>query len=108
VQHYRVTGGQFEILGQYEGGQVASMVLAAGATSGDYGNEHPSSIQILIVISGHGSAKVEGRDMKLAPGDVLVVEKGEKHQFRSSTGLRTLSIYLPPAYDAEGKPLEAK
>ena len=82
------------------------MVLAAGKTSGDYGNEHPSSIQVLIVISGFGAAKVEGREVKLSPGDVLTIEKGEKHQIRSSTGLRTLNLYLPPAYDAEGKPLE--
>lgn len=84
------------------------MSLKAGETSGEYGNEHPNSMQVLIVVSGSGRARVEGRDIPLRSGDVLVVDKGEKHQIIAGEkeDLRTQNFYIPPAYDANGEPLK--
>jgi mannose-6-phosphate isomerase-like protein (cupin superfamily) len=50
---------------------------------------------------------VSGRRHALSAGDLLLIEKKEKHQIRN-TGrvlLRTLNFYVPPAYRKDGKAL---
>lgn len=76
------------------------MVLKPGQISGPYGNEHPDSDQILIVLDGEAHARVENESQMLGPGDVLVIEAGEKHQIScpGPTTLSTLNIYSPPGY----------
>jgi mannose-6-phosphate isomerase-like protein (cupin superfamily) len=94
------TDEEFAVLQTTERSQVAVMVLQPGAVSGEYGNEHPESDQILHCVSGEGSALVDGEEVALQPGDTLVISAGEPHQIRC-TGerpLRTLNVYSPPAY----------
>jgi mannose-6-phosphate isomerase-like protein (cupin superfamily) len=50
---------------------------------------------------------VGGRRHKLSAGNLLLIEKKQKHQIRNTgrTLLRTLNFYVPPAYRKDGNPL---
>ena len=84
--------------------QAAEMVLAPGASEGDADNRHRGADQWLYVVAGTGAAVVNGRRFALARGKLLLIERGDRHQIRN-TGrglLRTLNIYVPPAYTRDG------
>jgi mannose-6-phosphate isomerase-like protein (cupin superfamily) len=101
---------KFDILFSTRGAQAATMTLKRGATSDDeLSNEHPRCEQWLYVISGSGTATIattiRKRTVRLKTGSLLTIEKGERHQIRN-TGtrpLRTLNIYVPPAYTSRGE-----
>jgi oxalate decarboxylase/phosphoglucose isomerase-like protein (cupin superfamily) len=102
--------GSFKLVGDSIGVQAAIMTLKpGGASSDDLENEHATSEQWLFVLSGVGAAvvrKVGGRkrQVKLAEGDLVLIEKGEFHQIKN-TGKRTfrsINFYAPPAYSAKG------
>ena len=87
--------------------QTAEMVLAVGESEGSSGNRHRGSDQWLYVISGMGAAIVEGQRYPLQAGTLVLIERGEAHEIRN-TGrgkLRTLNVYIPPAYHKNGDPL---
>lgn len=89
----------FKVMATTKQSQIAGMVLEKGQVSGEYGNEHPESDQILIVLEGEGTARIEAKELKLGCGSVVLIEAGEKHQIKSGSGkLRTLNLYAPPAY----------
>lgn len=86
--------------------QAAEMVIAPGEAEGGPGNRHRGADQWLFVLEGRGCATVAGRRRSLAPGGLLLIERGEKHEIRN-TGrvlLRTLNFYVPPAYEKDGDP----
>ncbi len=87
--------------------QAAEMVLAPGDSEGGPGNRHRGADQWLYVLSGTGSATVNGRRHALRAGSLLLIERGDTHEIRNSgrTPLRTLSFYVPPAYTSGGDPL---
>jgi mannose-6-phosphate isomerase-like protein (cupin superfamily) len=89
--------------------QGAEMTLAAGKTEGGEDNRHRGADQWLFVVSGRGSATVAGERMPLLPGTLLLIERGETHEIRNTgrTPLKTVSVYVPPAYTAEGEELPA-
>lgn len=90
----------FEIVAGTPRSQAAVMVLEPGGSTGGPDNRHPSSDQWLYVVSGSGRATVEGREIELAAGSLLVIEAGEAHEIVSGAEepLRTVSVYAPPAY----------
>lgn len=79
--------------------QAAIMVISPGDKEGGPDNRHDSD-QWLFVVDGRGSATVEGEEVELEPGVLLLVEKGEEHEVRADAGveLRTLNVYAPPEY----------
>ena len=84
--------------------QVAEMVIAPGGGEGDAGNRHRGADQWLFVLSGTGTAIVNERRRRLRAGTLLLIERGDRHEIRNTgrTLLRTLNVYVPPAYrDAE-------
>jgi mannose-6-phosphate isomerase-like protein (cupin superfamily) len=87
--------------------QAAEMVIAPGDAEGGPDNRHRGADQWLFVLSGSGTAKVGGRRVALREGTLLLIEKGERHEIRNTgeAPLRTLNVYVPPAYDADGEPL---
>jgi mannose-6-phosphate isomerase-like protein (cupin superfamily) len=100
----------FKLVGASRSVQAAILTLKpGGASSGDLENEHATSEQWLFVLSGAGAALVRKmggrkRQVKLAEGDLLLIEKGEFHQIKN-TGkrvFRSINFYAPPAYDAKG------
>jgi len=87
--------------------QAAEMVIAPGKAEGDPNNKHRGADQWLFVVSGRGSALVNGRRYALVEGTLLLIERGDRHEIRNSgqSLLRTLNFYLPPAYDKNGDEL---
>ena len=87
--------------------QAAEMVIAPGDGAGGPDNRHRGADQWLYVVSGSGTAIVDGRRVALKAGRLLVIERGERHEIRNTgrTMLRTVNFYSPPAFDADGDPV---
>jgi mannose-6-phosphate isomerase-like protein (cupin superfamily) len=89
--------------------QAAEMVIPPGHAEGDRDNRHRGADQWLYVVSGTGSALVNGRRVPLRPGTLLLIEHRDRHEVKN-TGrglLRTLNVYVPPAYTKTGDELPA-
>jgi mannose-6-phosphate isomerase-like protein (cupin superfamily) len=89
--------------------QAAVMVLPPGSREGSADNCHAGADQWLLVIDGSGVAVMNGRKILLKPGKLLLIEAGDLHELRN-TGrslLKTVSVYLPPAYRSDGTALPA-
>lgn len=97
---FRVTIGN-------ERSQAAQMVIPPGDAEGDDQNRHRGADQWLFVVAGSGSARINGKEYPLSPGTLLLIERGDRHAIRNTGSdlLRTLNIYLPPAYSDEGEEL---
>lgn len=87
--------------------QGAVMVLGPGDSEGGSDNRHRGADQWLFVVSGAGLAIVNGRRLSLRAGSLVLIEARDTHQIRNTgrTLLKTINIYLPPAYDREGEEL---
>ena len=103
MQHFTIDHRlppDFEVLGGSERSQAATMVLDPGTSTGGPDNQHAGSDQWLFVLSGTGRATVEGREVRLERGTLLLIEAGESHEIEN-TGrepLETLNLYAPPEY----------
>jgi mannose-6-phosphate isomerase-like protein (cupin superfamily) len=86
--------------------QVATMVLAPRGSEGGPDNRHRGSDQWLYVVAGIGIAKVNGRRVPLAPGTLILIERGDIHEVRNTGrgNLKTVNMYVPPAYRHDGTP----
>src|SRR5438067_1442918 len=85
--------------------QAAQMTLAPGKTEGGPDNRHRGADQWLYVVGGRGEAVVNGEHIELREGTLLLIQRGDRHAIRN-TGterLRTLNVYVPPAYTGEGE-----
>lgn len=100
-------GKGFRVAWTVRRAQAAEMVIPPGGREGGPDNRHRGADQWLFVVDGEGVAVVEGRRVRLKPGTLLTIEKGERHEVRntSATPLRTLNFYSPPAFDADGDPV---
>jgi mannose-6-phosphate isomerase-like protein (cupin superfamily) len=87
--------------------QAAEMVLAPGDSEGGPKNRHRGADQWLFVVSGTGTARVNGRRYPLSAGSLVLVEHGDRHEIENtgSEPLRTLNVYVPPAYTKAGDEL---
>ena len=83
------------------------MVIAPGQAEGDGANRHRGADQWLYVVSGSGAARVNGRRFSLRAGSLLLIERGDEHEIRNTgrAPLRTLNVYVPPAYSKDGEEL---
>jgi mannose-6-phosphate isomerase-like protein (cupin superfamily) len=84
--------------------QAAEMTITPGGKEGGPDNRHRGADQWLFVVSGNGEARVEGRKLELAPGMLVLIERGEKHEIcnTGAEALKTLNFYVPPAYTKAG------
>ena len=106
-RHHLRFGRGFRISIGNERSQAAEMTLAPGKTDGGPDNSHRGADQWLFVVAGTGEALVNGRKYPLRAGSLILIERGDTHEIRN-TGrgpLRTLNVYVPPAYTPEGDPL---
>jgi mannose-6-phosphate isomerase-like protein (cupin superfamily) len=87
--------------------QGATMVIASGGCEGGPDNRHRGADQWLYVLSGRGSATVNGKRYPLKEGTLVLIERGDRHEIRNTgrTPLRTLSVYVPPAFTSKGDEL---
>lgn len=90
----------WHVLGGTERSQAAAMTLAPGESTGGPDNRHASSDQWLYVIDGSGRATIEGRDVGLSAGDLVLIAAGEAHEIRASeqAALVSVNVYAPPEY----------
>ena len=87
--------------------QAAEMVIAPGDSEGGRDNRHRGADQWLYVVSGTGTAVVNGKRIPLRAGTLLLIERRDRHEVKN-TGrgwLRTLNVYVPPAYTRGGEEL---
>lgn len=89
----------FKVLATTKKSQFAVMNLAEGEVSGEFGTDHPQADQILYILEGNGSVKVEGQEESLEPGNVVIIPAGAKHQVRGPN--KSISFYAPVAYPDE-------
>lgn len=104
MQHKRLRFGRgFHVLCGDAHSQAAQMVLTPGQVEGGPDNRHRGADQWLYVVSGNGQTTVAGKSISLRQGSLLLIERGETHEIRNTgkTALRTLNIYVPPAYSGE-------
>lgn len=107
-KHLRFGRGFRVVLGN-NGSQAAEMVIRPGACEGGPDNRHRGADQWLYVVSGSGQARINGKRYPLAPGSLVLIERGDVHEVNNtgSEPLRTLNFYVPPAYRPNGEELPA-
>ena len=89
----------FEMVAETERSQAATMVLSPGQSTGGPENRHDAA-QWLYIANGTGSAVVDGKEHRLSPGTLVLIEAGETHEIRNDgdDSLRAVNIYAPPVY----------
>src|SRR5262245_10372273 len=100
-------GRGFRVLLTSTRSQAAQMTLEPGETEGGPENRHRGADQWLFVVSGNGEAVINRKKHALQAGTLLLIEHGDRHEVRN-TGrgrLRTLNLYVPPAYTLAGNEL---
>ena len=97
----------FRIVAGNRRAQAATMTIAPGDCEGGPDNRHRGADQWLFVESGSGTAMVDGRRHSLRAGTLLLIERGNRHEIRNTGrgALRTLNVYVPPAYTKRGDEL---
>jgi mannose-6-phosphate isomerase-like protein (cupin superfamily) len=105
-KHLQFGNGFRVVLGDRHS-QAAQMTLGPGEAEGGPDNRHRGADQWLFVVSGTGRAVVNGKRIGLRAGTLLLIRRGEAHQIRNTGAgpLRTLNIYVPPAYTEGGDEL---
>jgi mannose-6-phosphate isomerase-like protein (cupin superfamily) len=108
MQHKHLRFGHgFRVLLGNEHSQAAQMTLGPGETEGGPDNRHRGADQWLFVVGGTGEAVVNGERVELREGTLVLIRRGDRHEIRN-TGtepLRTLNVYVPPAYTEGGDEL---
>jgi mannose-6-phosphate isomerase-like protein (cupin superfamily) len=110
VQHKHLQFGQgFRVVLGDQHSQAAQMTLGPGDSEGGPDNRHQGADQWLYVVSGSGMAIVNDERVELREGTLMLIQRGDKHEVRNTgTGtLKTLNVYVPPAYTKEGEELPA-
>ena len=100
-------GKDFSVALRNSRAQAATMVIPPGESEGGADNRHRGADQWLFVVSGNGIAKLGRQRHPLRAGTLLLIERGTTHEIRNtgSSDLRTLNIYVPPAYTSAGDEL---
>ena len=110
MQHKQLQFGHgFKVMVGDKHSQAAQMTLAPSETEGGPDNRHKGADQWLYVVSGTGVAIVEGERVELREGKLVLIGRGETHEIRNTgdTPLKTLNVYVPPAYTEDGDELPA-
>jgi mannose-6-phosphate isomerase-like protein (cupin superfamily) len=107
-KHLQFGHGFRVVLGDHNG-QAAQMTLAPGETEGGPENRHRGADQWLYVVSGTGVAVVNGDRVELREGTLVLIQRGDQHEIRNTGDgpLKTLNVYVPPAYTEDGEELSA-
>lgn len=92
--------GFFDVVGGTDRSQAATMTLGPGQSTGGPRNAHDVSDQWLYVVSGTGTATVEGQRYELQTGTLLLIEATETHEITNpgDQPLETINVYAPPEY----------
>jgi mannose-6-phosphate isomerase-like protein (cupin superfamily) len=105
-KHLRFGKG-FKVAMSNSRGQAATMVLAPGDCEGGPDNRHRGADQWMYVLRGTGLAIIGRKLHPIHAGSLVLIERGAPHEIRNTgrTPLKTLNIYVPPAYESDGDEL---
>lgn len=97
----------FHVLIGDDHSQAAAMVIAVGDKEGGSENRHRGADQWLYVESGQGEARINGHTYPLEAGSLILIQRGDRHEILNTghSPLKTLNIYVPPAYTPDGDEL---
>ena len=82
-------------------GKHSQLVIMTIPSDGEIGEEvHEDTDQVLSFVSGVGEARVGGQKRKVAPGDLVAVPAGTKHNFVNAgpNPLVLYTVYGPPEH----------
>ena len=108
MRHKQLQSGHgFKVVLGDDHSRAAQMTLAPGETEGGPDNRHRGADQWLFVVAGTGEAVVKGETVPLKAGTLLLIQRGDTHGVRNTGDgpLRTLNLYVPPAYTEGGEEL---
>ncbi len=90
-----------------KGSQAATMVIPPGDCEGGPDNRHRGADHWLFGLAGTGVATLGGRRHRVKAGSLVLIERGTTHEIRNTgrTPLKTLNVYVPPAYRPDGDEL---
>lgn len=90
----------FNVLQTATRSQSAVMVLQPGKASGKFGNEHPDSEQVVLVVEGEILAEIGEEKATLRKGDTIIVPRRAEHRLVNHGGSKAIvfSVYAPPGY----------
>ena len=99
----------FKVLARTKRSEAAVMELEPNSSTGGEDNKHAGEDQWLYVVSGSGVAIVNNERIELHEGTLVLIQRGDKHEVRNTEteALKTLNVYVPPAYTKEGEELPA-
>ncbi len=99
----------FHVLTGDSHSQAASMVIPPGGSEGGPENAHRGPINGSTSKAARARARVNGHVYPLEAGALMLIQRGDRHEIRNtgSTPLKTLNVYVPPAYTADGEELSA-
>ena len=82
-----------------ETGKNTQIVVMSIPPGGEIGEEvHEAEDQILYFVAGEGEAVLEGESQEISEGDIVLVHKGTRHNFKNtgSEDLKIITTYSPP------------
>ena len=65
-------------------------------------HSHEDTEQVMVVIDGHLTMTVDDETRELAPGDVVVVNRGREHELHSDSGCTFFEALAPVPLDHVG------
>lgn len=80
-------------------GPKSQLVVMSIPPGGEIGEEtHKYTEQTLFFLSGTGEGALDDKKFSVAPGDVVVVTAGTKHNFKNmgNTDMKVYTVYAPP------------
>ena len=94
----RHRGALFEVLQETSRSQTAVMTIAPGQDAGP--EETHRRDQIVYVIDGEATVRIDGREDRAGAGHCVVIPAGARHHVKNAgaTPLFFLTIYTPPVY----------
>jgi mannose-6-phosphate isomerase-like protein (cupin superfamily) len=94
----RHRGAFFQVLQETSRSQIAVMTIDPGADAGP--EETHAGDQIVYVIEGEATVRIDGRNDRAAAGHCVLIPAGARHHVENAgaTPLFFLTIYAPPVY----------
>lgn len=84
--------GSFRVLDVQEGSRTLKLTLRAGRRMECH--SHRRRDEVWTVLSGEGRAVVEGKEQRVAAGDVVAVAAGCRHALLAGTGMQLIEVQL--------------
>jgi mannose-6-phosphate isomerase-like protein (cupin superfamily) len=79
--------------------QLGLVVLPPGAGSETFGTHYHLEVdESFYILEGTAKVRIQGREVRLHPGDVLTVEKGERHRLENDGDAPLKAVFFKYPY----------